>query len=104
MARLLARTVARLLAVEIVTIHTNPKRQRGNDLATSLTLRVSVILNREQYSRQGRRGFGGVALCHNPAGRDGVRSRHCGIGLWRLSSWLNPWKRACANGNFGYRD
>ena len=35
-------------AVEIVTIHPNPKR--GNDLATSLALRVSVRHNREQYS------------------------------------------------------
>jgi hypothetical protein len=39
-----------LLAVEIVTIHTNPKRKRGNDLATSLTIRVGVSRNREQYS------------------------------------------------------
>ena len=37
-----------LLAVEIETIHTNPKRKRGNDLTTSLTLRVSVSRNREQ--------------------------------------------------------
>jgi hypothetical protein len=39
-----------LLAVEVGTIHTNPKRKRGNDLATSLALRVSVSCNREQYS------------------------------------------------------
>ena len=38
-----------LSAVEIVPIHTSPKRKRGNDLATSLALRVSVSLNREQY-------------------------------------------------------
>jgi NAD-dependent dihydropyrimidine dehydrogenase PreA subunit len=37
------------LTVEIGTIHTNPKRQRGNDLATSLTLRVSISDNRGQY-------------------------------------------------------
>jgi len=39
-----------LPAVEIVRIHTNPKRQRGNDLGPSLALRVSVSLNRGQYS------------------------------------------------------
>ena len=38
-----------LLAVEIVTIHTNPERKRGNDLATSLTLWVSVSRDHEQY-------------------------------------------------------
>jgi len=38
-----------LLAVEIVPIHSNPKRKRGNDLATSLALWVSVSLYREQY-------------------------------------------------------
>jgi len=38
-----------LSAVEIVPIHTSPKRKRGNDLATSLALRASVSLNREQY-------------------------------------------------------
>jgi len=38
-----------LSAVEIVPIHTSPKRKRGNDLATSLALRVSVSLNREEY-------------------------------------------------------
>jgi len=38
-----------LSAVEIVPIHTSPKRKRGNDLAISLALRVSVSLNREQY-------------------------------------------------------
>jgi len=38
-----------LSAVEIVPIHTNRKRERGNDLATSLARRVSVSLNREQY-------------------------------------------------------
>ena len=31
------------------TIHTNPKRKRGNDFRTSLALRVSVSRNREQY-------------------------------------------------------
>ena len=31
-------------------LHTNPKRQRGHDLATSLTLRVSLSRNREQYN------------------------------------------------------
>ena len=36
-------------AVEIVTIHTNPKRKRDNDLETSLTLRVSVDLNHGRY-------------------------------------------------------
>jgi len=40
-----------LPAVEIVRIHSNPKRKRGNDLATSLTLRVTVSLNRGQYTR-----------------------------------------------------
>jgi hypothetical protein len=39
-----------LLAAEIVTIHTNPKRKRGNDLATSLTLRVSVSLNCDHHN------------------------------------------------------
>ncbi len=39
-----------LRAVEVVTIHSNPKRQRGNDLATSLTLRVSVSRSRGQYN------------------------------------------------------
>ena len=38
-----------LPAVEIVPIYTNPKRKRGNDLATSLTLRVSVNLIRARY-------------------------------------------------------
>ena len=49
--RLGARKGAILLAVEIVTIYTNPKRKRGNDLATSLALRLSVRHNREQYSQ-----------------------------------------------------
>ena len=40
-----------LSAVEIVPIHTNPKRKRGNDLATSLAIRVRVSLNREQYTQ-----------------------------------------------------
>ena len=39
-----------LPVVEIVRIHTNPKRKRGNGLATSLALRVSVSRNRGQYS------------------------------------------------------
>ena len=39
-----------LFAVEIVQIHTNPKRQRGNDLWPSLAHRVSISLNREQYN------------------------------------------------------
>src|SRR5208337_1314630 len=30
--------------------HTNPKRQRGNDLAPSLAIRVSNSRNRERYS------------------------------------------------------
>ena len=38
-----------LSVVEIVRIHTNPKRKRGNGLATSLALRVSVSRNRGQY-------------------------------------------------------
>ncbi len=37
-----------LSAVEIVPIHANPKRKRGNNLTTSLALRVCVSLNREQ--------------------------------------------------------
>ena len=40
-----------LLVAEIVTIHTNPKRQRGNDSATSLALWVSVRHNRAVYLR-----------------------------------------------------
>ena len=40
--------------VEVVRIHTNPKRQRGNDLGTSLTLRVSVSRDCEQYMPLGR--------------------------------------------------
>ena len=39
-----------LPAVEIGPIHTNPKRKRGNDLRSSLTLRLSVSLNRGQYT------------------------------------------------------
>ena len=38
-----------LRAVANETFHTNPKRKRGNDLATSLTLRVSVVFARSQY-------------------------------------------------------
>ena len=37
------------LAVEIVRFDTNPKRKRGNDLISALTLRVSVSLDRERY-------------------------------------------------------
>jgi hypothetical protein len=38
-----------LRTVQIVRIHTNPKRKRGTDLASSLTLRVSVSLIRARY-------------------------------------------------------
>ena len=45
-----------LLAVEIVTIHTNPKRKRGNDFRTSLTLRVGM--ERHTSSKRGTsRGY-----------------------------------------------
>ena len=46
---------AMLPVVEIVRIHTNPKRKRGNGLATSLALRVSVSRNRGQYSSDSSR-------------------------------------------------
>jgi hypothetical protein len=35
------------------TFHTNPKRKRGNNLKTSLTLRVSVAGGREWYKLGG---------------------------------------------------
>ena len=41
-----------LRAVWNETSHTNPKRKRGNDLQSSLTLRVSVASGREQYNLQ----------------------------------------------------
>ena len=51
-----------LLAVANETFHTNPKRERGNDLAISLTLRVSVVFAREQYRvAAGRRASGARA-------------------------------------------
>jgi hypothetical protein len=40
-------------AVKNETFHTNPKRERGNDLTTSLTLRVSVVSGRVQYNHKG---------------------------------------------------
>jgi len=49
-----------LSAVEIVPIHTSPKRKRGNDLATSLALRVSVSLNREQYNLRKGSNLSGI--------------------------------------------
>ena len=56
-----------LSAVEIVPIHTSPKRKRGNDLATSLALRVSVNLNREQYSKfRSNHTHGGLSPPHPP--------------------------------------
>jgi hypothetical protein len=42
-----------LLAGGNETFHTNPKRQRGNDLATSLTLRVNISRDRGQYNHEG---------------------------------------------------
>ena len=55
-----------LPAIEIVTIHTNPKRKRGNDLPSSLTPRVSVNLNRGQYTTQPQvRRRGETILSHS---------------------------------------
>ena len=45
-----------LSAVEIVPIHTSPKRKRGNDLATSLALRVRVSLNRRAVYQSDKPG------------------------------------------------
>ncbi len=41
-----------LLAGRIKTFHTNPKRQRGDGLPSSLTLRVGVSCSREQYKQR----------------------------------------------------
>jgi hypothetical protein len=49
-----------LRTAEIATIHTNPKRKRGNDLTPSLALRVSVSLNRGQYSSPAAHGGGEI--------------------------------------------
>ncbi len=38
------------IPLAVGTVHTNPASQRGNDLATSLTLRVNISDNREQYA------------------------------------------------------
>ena len=44
--------LALLPASENGTFDTNPKRQRGNALTPSLALRVSVISNRDQYTKE----------------------------------------------------
>ena len=49
-SRLRCETMVILRAVRNGTSDTNPKRQRGNELEPSLTLRVSVTSGREQYN------------------------------------------------------
>jgi hypothetical protein len=50
----------RLHAVKNGTLRSNPKRQRGQKLRPSLTLRVTIRVNRVQDNRPGGSGMTGV--------------------------------------------
>ena len=49
------------------TIHTNPKRKRGNELPPSLTHRISVTLSRAKYNSKGLRPTKAVMNYRTPS-------------------------------------
>ena len=74
-------TIPRAVANE--TFHTNPKRKRGNDLATSLTLRASVVFARSQYKRLSEKSAG-------PFGplKPAAQARNASQARWKANSFL----------------